>query len=128
MTWSMFYLACFLVGVALSAISFLGSSLHLPHAHFPHLHFSHSQTPGLGHTHAVSGPGARMPFLNFSSLTAFLAWFGAAGYLLTEHSALLVIVVMVVATAVGLLGACLVFWFVVKLMLPHDLALNPADY
>ena len=128
MTWSMFYLACFLIGVALSVMSFLGSSLRLPHAHFPHLHFSHTNAHGLGHPHAGNGDGARMPFLNFSSLTAFLAWFGAAGYLLTEHSALLVVVVMVLATGVGLLGATLVFWFVVKLMLPHDLALDPADY
>ena len=67
------------------------------------------------------------PF-NFSSLTAFLAWFGAAGYLLTEHSALLVRNRHGAGDRVGLLGASLVFWFVVKLMLPHDLALDPADY
>lgn len=128
MTWSMFYLACFLVGIALSLVSFLSSSLHLPHGHFPHLHFSSTGVHGLPHAHAGNGDAARIPFLNFSSITAFLAWFGAAGYLLTEHSVLLVAVVMVLATGVGLLGASIVFWFVVKLMLPHDLALDPADY
>ena len=128
MTWSMFYLACFLIGVALSVVSFLGNSLHIPHGHLPHLHLSHTHATGLAHTYAGNGNSARMPFINFSSLTAFLAWFGAAGYLLTEHSALLVMFVMVLATGVGLVGASLVFLFVVKLMLPHDLALDPADY
>src|ERR1022692_1611176 len=33
MTWAMFYLVCFLVGVTLSALSFLGGSFHLPHFH-----------------------------------------------------------------------------------------------
>jgi hypothetical protein len=35
---------------------------------------------------------------------------------------------LLIAIAVGLLGAAIVFWFVVKLLLPHDRALDPADY
>ena len=38
MTWAMFYLVCFLVGVTLSVLSFLGGSWHLPHVH---LHVPH---------------------------------------------------------------------------------------
>src|ERR1035438_3035088 len=33
MTWALFYLVCFLVGVTLSVLSFLGGSFHLPHFH-----------------------------------------------------------------------------------------------
>ena len=40
MTWAMFYLVCFLVGVTLSVLSFLGGSFHLPHLHV-HLHLPH---------------------------------------------------------------------------------------
>ena len=38
MTWAMFYLVCFLIGVTLSVLSFLGGSFHLPHVH---LHVPH---------------------------------------------------------------------------------------
>jgi hypothetical protein len=126
----MFYLVCFLVGVALSVLSFLGGSLHLPHVHLhlPHLHLSHAAAPHVGGVHGGSGRGAEMPFFNFATMTAFLAWFGGTGYLLTRHSTMLVIAIMLLAIAVGLLGAFIVFVFIVKLLLPHDLALDPADY
>src|ERR1035437_2006363 len=67
MTWAMFHLVCFLVGVTLSVLSFLGGSFHLPHLHV-HLHLPH------GSAHA--GVGGDMPFLNFGTITAFLPWFG----------------------------------------------------
>ena len=40
MTWAMFYLTCFLLGVTLSVLSFLSGSFHLPHfhLHLPHVH------------------------------------------------------------------------------------------
>ena len=38
MTWSTFYLICFLVGFGMSALSLLSGSVHL---HIPHLHFDH---------------------------------------------------------------------------------------
>jgi len=38
MTWSDFYLMCFLVGFGLSALAFLAGSVHL---HLPHLHLHH---------------------------------------------------------------------------------------
>lgn len=132
MTWAAFYLACFLVGVALSVISFLGVGLHLPHLHLhlPHLHLPHGHAGiphGGGATHAVRG-AEEFPMLNSATITAFLAWFGGTGYLLTRHSTLLVAVILLIATAVGTLGAAIVFWFVAKLLLKHDQALDPADY
>jgi membrane protein implicated in regulation of membrane protease activity len=128
MNWAMFYLVCFLVGVALSLVSFVGASLHLPHLHlhFPHGHVDLPQAGGAPHSGAARG--ADFPFLNFATLTAFLAWFGGTGYLLTRHSTLLVAVILLIAIAVGLLGSAIVFWFVVKLLLQHDRALDPADY
>ena len=119
MTWAMFYLVCFLVGVTLSVLSFLGGSFHLPHLHV-HLHLPHGS--------AHSGIGGDMPFLNFGTITAFLAWFGGAGYLLTRYSSLVVAGVLTLAIVAGLVGALIVFWFVVKLLLKHDRELDPADY
>jgi membrane protein implicated in regulation of membrane protease activity len=128
MNWAAFYLVCFLVGVALSVVSFLGASLHLPHLHLhlPHGHLDAAHAGGGGH--AAGSRGADFPFFNFATLTAFLAWFGGTGYLLTRHSTLLVAAVLLIAIAVGLLGAAIVFWFIVKLLLPHDRELDPADY
>ena len=74
MNWEMFYLTCFLVGVTLSLIAFVGGSLHLPHVHF---HLSHGHVaPGIGGGHAGVSRGPEMPVFNFATITAFLAWFG----------------------------------------------------
>jgi len=125
MTWTIFYLVCFLIGVTLSVLSFLGGSFHLPHVHF-HLPHGGGHVPGGVHT--AGGSGAEMPFLNFGTITAFLAWFGGAGYLLTRYSSLVVAGVLVLAIVAGLAGAMIVFWFVAKLLLKHDRDLDPADY
>jgi membrane protein implicated in regulation of membrane protease activity len=125
MTWEIFYLACFLVGVTLSVLSFLGGSFHMPHFH---LHVPHGGAHFGGGGHGVGGSGSQMPFLNFGTITAFLAWFGGTGYLLTRYSSLVVAGVLVLAFVAGLVGAMIVFWFVAKLLLKHDRELDPADY
>ncbi len=127
MTWENFYLTCFLVGVTLSVLAFLGGSVHLPHVHF-HLSHGHVAAPGAGAGHAGVSRGPEMPLFNFATITAFLAWFGGTGYLLTRHSGLLVTVIILLAIGAGLAGAAIVFWFIVKFLLTHDQALDPADY
>jgi membrane protein implicated in regulation of membrane protease activity len=126
MTWAMFYLVCFLIGVTLSVLSFLSGSIHLPHFHF-HFHVPHGSAHVAGGVHAAGG-GAEIPFLNFGTITAFLAWFGGTGYLLTRYSSLVVAGVLALAIVAGLFGAMIVFWFVAKLLLKHDVELDPADY
>jgi membrane protein implicated in regulation of membrane protease activity len=141
MTWTTFYLVCFLVGLALSLFSFAAGGFHLPHFmhfHLPHLHLPHVHLPHMMHghagaPHAMHAPGspagrASMPAFNFATMTAFLAWFGGAGYLLTVHTPLTTIVVLFMAGASGLVGASIIFWFLVKLLLAHDRELDPADY
>src|SRR5258708_25765551 len=127
MNWEMFYLTCFLVGVTLSLLSFVGGSLHLPHVHF-HLSHGHMATPHIGGGHAGVGRGPEMPLFNFATVTAFLAWFGGTGYILTRHSSLLVTAIILIAIAAGMIGASIIFWFIVKFLLTHDHALDPADY
>src|SRR5215471_16116544 len=127
MSWAIFYLVCFLVGVTLSVVSFLGGSLHLPHLH---VHVSHAHVPHVA-GHAAAGHGGQtpeMPFFNFATITAFLAWFGGSGYLLTRYSALTVTLIMFIAVIVGLVGAAFIFLFVVKFLMKHDRELDAADY
>ena len=130
--WAIFYLVCFLVGVTLSVVSFLSGSFHLPHVHVPHVHVPHAHVPHGGHVHTPHGghPGgeASIPVLNFGTVTAFLAWFGGTGYLLTRYSTFVLSLIMLIAVGVGLVGAWIVFLFVAKLLLKHDRELDPADY
>ena len=127
MSWAIFYLVCFLIGVTLSVLSFVGGTLHLPHVHVhvPHAHIPHAT----GHVATrQGGQTAEMPFFNFATVTAFLAWFGGSGYLLTRYSAFTVTVIMLIAVVVGLLGAAFIFLFLVKFLMKHDRQLDPADF
>lgn len=119
MNWETFYLVCFLVGFFFSFFSFLGG------ASKPHLHGGHSHWHGAGRAGARGGLA---PAINPATLAAFLAWFGGAGYLLTRFSSVWALLALALATAAGLTGASVVFWFLVKVMLKHDTSLDPADY
>lgn len=124
MTWAMFYLTCFLLGVTLSVLSFLSGSFHLPHFH---LHVPHVHMGGDAGAHA-GGHGDTMSMVNFGTICAFLAWFGGTGYLLTRYSTLMVTVIASVSFIAGVFGAAVVFWFVAKVLLAHEHELDPADY
>src|SRR5437762_11738033 len=119
MTWADFYLLCFVVGFALSLISVLGGFFHLPHVHHGHLHFGH------GHVHAGA---ARVSPFNFSSLTAFLVWFGGIGYLLTRFSGLWLGLAFLIAVGSGIVAGSLVFVFFAKVLLADEKPMDPADY
>jgi membrane protein implicated in regulation of membrane protease activity len=127
MMWATFYLVCFLVGIALSVLSFASGGLHLPHFHFPHLFNGHA---AISHAHPPSAHAGRgsLPVFNFATVTVFLAWFGGTGYLLTLHSPFAALVILLVAGGAGTVGAAIIFWFVVRLLLAHDRELDPADY
>ena len=136
-----FYLLCFLVGFLLSMVSFLGQMLHFGgghhadgHAHLPDLHgHGHVHAHGHVHVHAaahsstVTAGDAEISKFNFMTITAFLAWFGGTGYLLSRYSGLWVWFGFILATIVGLAGAVVVFWVLGKL-LAREHNLDPADY
>lgn len=128
MTWAMFYLTCFLVGVTLSVLSFLGGSFHLPHFHMhvPHAHIGHVGGAHAGGAHG--GQGSEIPMVNFGTICAFLAWFGGTGYLLSRYSSLVVAAIATLSFAAGIVGAAVVFWFIAKVLLAHEHELDPADY
>ena len=127
MTWATFYLVCFLVGTTLSVVSFLFGGLHLAHFHLPHLFHGHAALPD-GHAADPGADRGSLPVLNMGTMTVFLAWFGAAGYLLTVHSPLAALLILLFACGAGTVGAAIIFWLVVKLLLAHDRELDPADY
>jgi hypothetical protein len=126
MTWSDFYLLCFLVGFSLSVLSFLAGAVHI---HLPfrlHLPFH------VAHHGGGAGGGAKasahIPWLNMSTLLAFLAWFGGTGYILSTRSHLVALASLGFATLAGLVAGWLVFRFMLKLMRGGDSELVDADY
>ena len=128
MNWPAFFLGCFAVGFVLSVLSFVLSPLrvhfhlHVPFAHHgPHLH-THVAHAGGGH--AASGVSP----INFATLTAFLAWFGGTGYLLTSQFRWLTIPALVLAVLAGGVGACAVFWVMAHLLWSPDEMMQSADY
>ncbi len=146
MTWQDFYLICFLVGFALSFVSFALGSFHFNlhfHGHVDVSHLGHFHAhAGGGHANAGSHPSGHAPapshglsthepeisWFNFGTMTAFLAWFGGTGYLLTRFSGWLAWMSFGLAIVAGLTGAAIMFWFVAKVLLKHDKALDPIDY
>jgi hypothetical protein len=152
MTWADFYLICFAVGFAFSLISFVSGGtrwrLHLPHlphgaAHVPmggHGMGGHAPLAGhgpvaTGAAHGAIGKGPMRatvdtsisPF-NFVTFTAFLAWFGGTGYLLTRYWTIWFVVGLGIAITSGLLGGGIVFLFLSKVLTSEDECLDPADY
>ena len=103
MTWSDFYLICFALGFILSLLSFLGSA----HLHLPHIDFHIG-----GHAHAphAGGGAGEITLINFGTVSAFLAWFGGAGYLLTRFYSFWFLIAFGLACLSGLVGAALIFF------------------
>ncbi len=109
MTLETFYLICFVTGFVLSFISFAGQGMHF------HVH--------RGPVHARGGGGR----FNFMTLTAFLAWFGGAGYLLLRYTSFWVWMAFGLAMLAGLAGAAVIFWTLGGL-LARERQLNDDDY
>jgi hypothetical protein len=140
MTWADFYLICFAVGFSFSLLSFLAGGLrwHLHLPHFSHVHVApqvhaapagHAQaTPAAdGNMGAHSHTGNISPF-NFITLTAFLAWFGGAGYLLTRYSRIWFVSGLGLAVFTGLVGGGIVFLFLSRVLISQEELMDPADY
>ncbi|MGC2248886.1 MAG: hypothetical protein WA609_19940 [Terriglobales bacterium] len=151
MTWADFYLICFAVGFLLSAISFVAGGLRL-HVHLPHLphggaighltggggaatggalgsgHMAHAP---VAHGHAAPGGvkgGADISPFNFITLTAFLAWFGGTGFLITRFAHIWFALGLLLSTGAGLVGGGIVFLFLSRVLMSPDENMDAADY
>jgi hypothetical protein len=146
-TWADFYLICFAVGFCFSFFSFVFGGARFGRLHLPHFHVDASQIPAhgpvvhgpVGHGHVVHGAGAHAqgdnqsasggvsPF-NFVTLTAFLAWFGGTGYLLTRFSEVWVGLGLILSIFSGLVGGGIIFLFLTRILMSENETMDPADY
>jgi hypothetical protein len=130
--------------------------LHLPHfhghgiAHVPVAHGPLGHATGSVHGHvtphgptgvhdaaAVQGSDSNPPVhssgsgispFNFVTLTAFLAWFGGTGYLLTRFSTVWVGMGLLFSVISGLVGGGIIFLFLSKVLMSEEENMDPADY
>jgi membrane protein implicated in regulation of membrane protease activity len=128
MTMETFYLICFGVGLVLSVVSVLGGFAHL---HLGHLHVGHSGLTHHGtgaHGSGANGSGSRgLPAVNGFTFTAFLCWFGGAGYLLHRYSIFIAPLVVLLSVVSGLFGAALLWAILFKVLIPRERVLNSED-
>jgi len=144
MTWADFYLICFAAGLLFSLLSLLAGGmrwhLHLPH--FSHVHVGAPHVgggPGVPAGHAPAnaasggeagahGHAAQISPFNFITATAFLAWFGGSGYLLTRFSGIWFVTGLGLAVVSGLVGGTIVFLFLTRVLISEEESMDPADY
>jgi membrane protein implicated in regulation of membrane protease activity len=123
-----FYLICFGVGLVLSVAFFLGGFAHL---HLGHFHIGHSALAHHGtgaHGSGAHGSGSSgLSAVNGFTLTAFLCWFGGAGYLLHRYSIFVAALVLLLSVVSGLFGAALLWAILFKVLLPRERVLNSED-
>jgi membrane protein implicated in regulation of membrane protease activity len=123
MTMDTFYLVCFGVGLVLSVISVLGGFAHL---HLGHLHIGHSALAHHG-TAAHSSGSRGLSAINGFTFTAFLCWFGGAGYLLHRYSIFVAPLVLLLSVVSGIFGAALLWAALFKVLLPRERVLSVED-
>ena len=111
------YLICFTLGLSLTILSALGAFTHL---HFGHTHIGHA------HVHAPGAKGSISPVNGFT-LAAFLCWFGGCGYLLTRSGDFALLTILFLAMVTGLAGGAILFWFLIRVLLPHERELTAEE-
>src|SRR2546427_5053643 len=122
-----FYLAVFIIGFALTVISFvMGVAGHS---------FGHLGDPGhggdvghgadAGEARGAHGASQGVPLLNFGTVTAFMTWFGGIGFLLTAYSQVVGVATVVLAIVGGLIGGGVIFVFMAKGPGPGQNPLGP---
>jgi membrane protein implicated in regulation of membrane protease activity len=122
MTMDSFYLVCFGVGLVLSAASVVGGFAHLHLGRFQFGHATH--TP---HSAVARGNSHGFSSVNGFTITAFLCWFGGAGYLLHHYSAFVAPLILLLSVLSGVVGAALLWAVLFKVLLPRERVLTAED-
>jgi len=120
------FLGCFAFGLFFTVGSFLLGALGGSHIHLPEFHL-HTGGSHDGSGHHGSG-GVHLSAFNASTASAFLAWFGGAGYLLSRYSGFTAVATTLFATMVGLVGGGIVFLSVSRFLLPRLTEMRAEDY
>ena len=120
---STLFLGCFSFGLLFTFASFLLGSFGSGHdGHLPGFHSHAGDHAGNGDAHGHVSP------FNFSTISAFLTWFGGAGYLLTRYSGFTALAITALATVTGAIGGALVFLFLARFISPRLTVMKQEDF
>jgi len=129
MTWSDFYILCFIVGFSLSVLSFFGGrrfTFIFPSRCILPFHGTHHA--GVGTSHGGLRGGTHISWFNASSTMAFLAWFGGTAICSPGIRTCFAEFSLMLATVAGLAAGFVVFRFMVKLVGSTDAPMKSEDY
>jgi hypothetical protein len=132
------FLGCFVFGFVAVLASFLLGGLHGAHAGGIHIdlpgqHFDvnvgHAAAHGAHVAHHGHGGVDEGIFpVNPTTVLTFLTWFGGAGFILRNYYGVVAVTSLALAAMMGLVGAAIVFFFLLKYMLPGQTVMLQADY
>lgn len=134
MTWSDFYLFCFVAGFLFSLVSLVVGHFDLSFGHGGHAHFGGHAHPGGhapagGHGHAGAHAHGFGSMFSPATMAAFLAWFGGTGFLITRFYGLWFVFTLKLALLAGLAGGYTVYWFLTRVLMRGGREeLDPADF
>jgi membrane protein implicated in regulation of membrane protease activity len=122
-----FFVGCFAFGLLFTVTTFLlgafgGTEVHVGGHFLGSLTGSHSSSGGHGHA------GEHVSPFSLSTLSAFLTWFGGAGYLLSRYSPLTALSITLTALLCGVIGGGLFFTVVARYIVPRLTVMNPEDF
>ncbi len=130
-----FFLGCFAFGLVFTVASFLLGAFGGGHGfHIPGLDgllggdaAGHGGDLGAGHGGADHQGTGLSPF-NLSTISAFLTWFGGAGYLLERYSSFTGLLIVTLATAAGIVGGGAIFVTLTRYVMPRLTEMRAEDY
>jgi hypothetical protein len=125
-----FFLGCFAFGLAFTVASFLLGAFGGGHGfHIPGLDGIVGGHGGdAGGDAGADHHGAGISPFNLSTISAFLTWFGGAGYLLVRYSSFTGTLIVVFSTAAGLVGGGIIFVTLARYVAPRLTEMRPEDY
>ena len=122
------FLGCFAFGLVFTVASFLLGAFGGGHGlHIPGLDGLLGHGGAVGHAGAGHHGAGISPF-NLSTISAFLTWFGGAGYLLVRYSSFAGTLIVVLATASGIAGGGVIFVTLARYVAPRLTEMRPEDY
>jgi membrane protein implicated in regulation of membrane protease activity len=125
-----FFLGCFAFGLVFTVASFLLGAFGGDHGfHIPGLDglLGGDGADGGADGGADQHGDGLSPF-NLSTISAFLTWFGGAGYLLVRYSSFAGVLIVTLATTAGIVGGGAIFLTLTRYVVPRLTELKAEDY